>query len=170
MAWANACGYGCSFLGFQQHRRTCGSGKARRSTATFSVSQEGQVSRAGLVACSPGALFRAFNYFDGRTTRDREPGDLSMRPLRTVQPLPRYVRRKWLKGQSWAYFFETADLGTERWMPGASRSPGRGLRKRPRQSGVDPSSPIRLMAHGRVVGPCPPEGNTRNIRLVGEDL
>ena len=30
-----------------------------------------------------------------------------MRPLRTVQPLPRYVRRKWLKGQSWAYFFET---------------------------------------------------------------
>jgi hypothetical protein len=25
---------------------------------------------------------------------------------RTVQPLPRYVRRKWLKGQSWAYFFE----------------------------------------------------------------
>jgi hypothetical protein len=29
-----------------------------------------------------------------------------MRPLRTVQSLPRYVRRKWLKGQSWAYFFE----------------------------------------------------------------
>jgi hypothetical protein len=29
-----------------------------------------------------------------------------MRMPRTVQPLPRYVRRKWLKGQSWAYFFE----------------------------------------------------------------
>ena len=29
-----------------------------------------------------------------------------MRPLRTVQPLPRYVRRKWLKEQNWAYFFE----------------------------------------------------------------
>jgi hypothetical protein len=29
-----------------------------------------------------------------------------MRVPRTVQPLPRYVRRKWLKEQSWAYFFE----------------------------------------------------------------
>ena len=29
-----------------------------------------------------------------------------MRVPRTVQPLPRYVRRKWLKGQTWAYFFE----------------------------------------------------------------
>ena len=29
-----------------------------------------------------------------------------MRPLRTVQALPRYVRRKWPKGQNWAYFFE----------------------------------------------------------------
>ena len=29
-----------------------------------------------------------------------------MRELRTVQPLPRYVRRKWLKRRSWAYFFE----------------------------------------------------------------
>jgi len=29
-----------------------------------------------------------------------------MRPLRTVQPLPRYVRRKWLKRKTWAYFFE----------------------------------------------------------------
>ena len=29
-----------------------------------------------------------------------------MRVPRTVKPLPRYVRRKWLKGQSWAYFFE----------------------------------------------------------------
>jgi hypothetical protein len=29
-----------------------------------------------------------------------------MRAPRTVQPLPRYVRRKWLKGQTWAYFFE----------------------------------------------------------------
>jgi len=29
-----------------------------------------------------------------------------MRVPRTVQPLPRYVRRKWLKKQSWAYFFE----------------------------------------------------------------
>ncbi len=29
-----------------------------------------------------------------------------MKAPRTVQPLPRYVRRKWLKGQSWAYFFE----------------------------------------------------------------
>ncbi|HEY1746187.1 MAG TPA: hypothetical protein VGG11_05425 [Xanthobacteraceae bacterium] len=29
-----------------------------------------------------------------------------MKQLRTVQPLPRYVRRKWLRGQSWAYFFE----------------------------------------------------------------
>jgi len=29
-----------------------------------------------------------------------------MKPLRSVQPLPRYVRRKWLKAQSWAYFFE----------------------------------------------------------------
>jgi hypothetical protein len=29
-----------------------------------------------------------------------------MRAPRTVQPQPRYVRRKWLKGQTWAYFFE----------------------------------------------------------------
>ena len=29
-----------------------------------------------------------------------------MRAPRTVQPLPRHVRRKWLKGQTWAYFFE----------------------------------------------------------------
>ena len=29
-----------------------------------------------------------------------------MRVPRTVLPLPRYVRRKWLKEQSWAYFFE----------------------------------------------------------------
>jgi hypothetical protein len=29
-----------------------------------------------------------------------------MRVPRTVQRLPRYVRRKWLKGQAWAYFFE----------------------------------------------------------------
>ena len=29
-----------------------------------------------------------------------------MRVPRTVQPLPRYVRRKWLKGRTWAYFFE----------------------------------------------------------------
>ena len=29
-----------------------------------------------------------------------------MRVPRTIQPLPRYVRRKWLKGHTWAYFFE----------------------------------------------------------------
>ena len=29
-----------------------------------------------------------------------------MRKPRTVQPLPRYVRRKWLKSGSWSYFFE----------------------------------------------------------------
>src|SRR5205085_2501332 len=29
-----------------------------------------------------------------------------MRTPRTVQPLPRYVRRKWLCNRSWAYFFE----------------------------------------------------------------
>src|SRR6476620_7051552 len=29
-----------------------------------------------------------------------------MRPPRTVLPLPRYVRRKWLRSGTWAYFFE----------------------------------------------------------------
>jgi hypothetical protein len=29
-----------------------------------------------------------------------------MRPPRTVQPLPRYVRRRWLRNKNWAYFFE----------------------------------------------------------------
>jgi hypothetical protein len=29
-----------------------------------------------------------------------------MRVPRTIQPLPRYVRRRWLKEQTWAYFFE----------------------------------------------------------------
>jgi hypothetical protein len=29
-----------------------------------------------------------------------------MRKLRTALPLPRYVRRKWLRSGVWAYFFE----------------------------------------------------------------
>jgi hypothetical protein len=55
-----------------------------------------------------------------------------MRVPRTVLPLPRYVRRKWLKEQSWAYFFEPPTWALR--MPSACRGVGTGLRKRPRQS------------------------------------
>jgi len=47
-----------------------------------------------------------------------------MRRLRTVQPLPRYVRRKWLKGQSWAYFFEPPTWARKEGCPIAAEALG----------------------------------------------
>jgi hypothetical protein len=40
-----------------------------------------------------------------------------MRVPRTVQPLPRYVRRKWLKRKTWAYFFEPPTWARKRGCP-----------------------------------------------------
>ena len=47
-----------------------------------------------------------------------------MRVPRTVQPLPRYVRRKWLKGHTWAYFFEPPTWARKNGCPVAAEALG----------------------------------------------
>ena len=49
-----------------------------------------------------------------------------MRTPRTVQPLPRYVRRKWLKEQTWAYFFEPPTWARQDGCPVAAEARGGG--------------------------------------------
>ena len=54
-----------------------------------------------------------------------------MRTPRTVQPLPRYVRRKWLKEQTWAYFFEPPTWARQDGCPVAAEARGGVITKVP---------------------------------------
>ena len=94
----------------------------------------------------------------------------SYRAPRTVKPLPRYVRRKWLKGQTWAYFFEPPTWARKDGCPVAAEALGSEYENARDKAEVSSSSFVGLMAYRRTFRRCSAEGPTRNIRLVGEDL
>ena len=89
-----------------------------------------------------------------------------MRAPRTVQPLPRHVRRKWLKGQTWAYFFEPPTWARKDGCPVAAEALG-GDYESARDKAESVLLPLfELVAYRWTFGRCPAKGTAGHIRLA----
>ena len=92
-----------------------------------------------------------------------------MRAPRTVQPLPRYVRRKWLKGQTWAYFFEPPTWARQDGCPVAAEALGSDY-EGARDKAESVLLPLFDSWRSGGLQTSSRKGSTRHIRLAGEDF